>query len=121
MQFDEKPIASCELAIIIICLCISLMCCYTKTFLKFVLCPFQNTTSIFNLYGVTEVSSWATCYCVCESGPVALTDCGFNQIQVPLGEPLLGTKVEIRDENGCTINEGVGMIWAGNCLVIIFV
>lgn len=76
--------------------------------MKFVVCPLQNTTSVFNLYGITEVSSWATCYLVCGSGP-----CKSDHNQVPLGEPLLGTKVEVRDEYGHTISEGVGMIWAG--------
>ncbi|NXP45361.1 ACSF4 enzyme, partial [Heliornis fulica] len=70
----------------------------------------ENKTSIFNLYGITEVSSWATCYKIPEEvfSPDFRTD-----FPVPLGSPLLGTKVEVRDKNGSAVLEGEGQIFIG--------
>ena len=67
----------------------------------------QNKTVIFNIYGITEVSSWATCYQV-----TADDDCD-SPTTVPLGSPLLGTRVELRDEDGMPIDKGSGFIWIG--------
>ncbi|NXQ79037.1 ACSF4 enzyme, partial [Nyctibius grandis] len=70
----------------------------------------ENKTSIFNLYGITEVSSWATCYKIPEEvfSPDFRTD-----FPIPLGSPLLGTKVEVRDTNGSAVLEGEGQIFIG--------
>ncbi|KAM6261663.1 beta-alanine-activating enzyme isoform 2-T2 [Porphyrio hochstetteri] len=70
----------------------------------------ENKTSIFNLYGITEVSSWATCYKIPEEvfSPDFRTD-----FPIPLGTPLLGTKVEVRDTNGSAVLEGEGQIFIG--------
>ncbi|NXD75986.1 ACSF4 enzyme, partial [Halcyon senegalensis] len=70
----------------------------------------ENKTSIFNLYGITEVSSWATCYKVPEEvfSPDFRTD-----FPIPLGSPLHGTKVEVRDTNGSAVLEGEGQIFIG--------
>ncbi|KAM6206308.1 beta-alanine-activating enzyme isoform 3-T4 [Sarcoramphus papa] len=70
----------------------------------------DNKTSIFNLYGITEVSSWATCYKIPEEvfSPDFRTD-----FPIPLGSPLLGTKVEVRDTNGSAVLEGEGQIFIG--------
>ncbi|XP_030305537.1 beta-alanine-activating enzyme [Calypte anna] len=70
----------------------------------------ENKTSIFNLYGITEVSSWATCYKIPEEvfSPDYRTD-----FPVPLGSPLLGTKVEVRDASGSAVLEGEGQIFIG--------
>ncbi|NXJ11866.1 ACSF4 enzyme, partial [Odontophorus gujanensis] len=70
----------------------------------------ENKTRIFNLYGITEVSSWATCYRIPEG--VFSTDFRTD-FPVPLGSPLLGTTVEIRDANGSAVLEGVGQIFIG--------
>uniref|UniRef100_A0A8C8AJX3 Beta-alanine-activating enzyme n=1 Tax=Otus sunia TaxID=257818 RepID=A0A8C8AJX3_9STRI len=70
----------------------------------------ENKTSIFNLYGITEVSSWATCYRVPEEVFSADLRTDFP---VPLGSPLLGTKVEVRDTNGSAVLEGEGQIFIG--------
>ncbi len=62
----------------------------------------QNSTLLFNLYGVTEMSSWATCYQLPDTaGPVLL------------GNPLLGSKVEVRNADGGAVESGEGIIWTG--------
>ncbi|XP_019381580.1 PREDICTED: acyl-CoA synthetase family member 4 isoform X2 [Gavialis gangeticus] len=63
----------------------------------------ENKTHIFNLYGITEVSSWATCYKVPEE--VLSSDLRADS-SVPLGSPLLGTTVEVKDACGSTVLEG---------------
>ncbi|NXN98276.1 ACSF4 enzyme, partial [Rhinopomastus cyanomelas] len=70
----------------------------------------ENRTSVFNLYGVTEVSSWATCYQIPEEvfGADFRTD-----FPVPLGSPLLGTKIEVRGASGSTVLEGEGQMFIG--------
>ncbi|XP_029886527.1 beta-alanine-activating enzyme isoform X2 [Aquila chrysaetos chrysaetos] len=70
----------------------------------------ENKTSIFNLYGITEVSSWATCYKI----PEEVFSSDFRtDFPIPLGSPLLGTKVEVRDTNGSAVLEGEGQILIG--------
>ncbi|KFV15375.1 Acyl-CoA synthetase family member 4, partial [Tauraco erythrolophus] len=70
----------------------------------------QNKTSIFNLYGITEVSSWATCYKI----PEEVFSADFRtDFPIPLGSPLLGTKVEVRDTNGSAVLEGEGQLFIG--------
>ncbi|XP_056187959.1 beta-alanine-activating enzyme isoform X2 [Falco biarmicus] len=70
----------------------------------------ENKTSIFNLYGITEVSSWATCYKIPEE---VFTADFRTDFPIPLGSPLLGTKVEVRDANGCSVLEGEGQVFIG--------
>ncbi|XP_064005393.1 beta-alanine-activating enzyme isoform X4 [Pogoniulus pusillus] len=70
----------------------------------------ENRTSIFNLYGITEVSSWATCYKI----PEEVFSADFRtDFPVPLGSPLLGTKVEVRDASGSAVLEGEGQVFIG--------
>uniref|UniRef100_A0A8C8RJV4 Beta-alanine-activating enzyme n=1 Tax=Pelusios castaneus TaxID=367368 RepID=A0A8C8RJV4_9SAUR len=69
-----------------------------------------NKTHIFNLYGITEVSSWATCYKIPEE--VLSSDFRFDST-VPLGSPLLGTTVEVRDATGSAVLEGEGQVFIG--------
>ncbi|NWR29938.1 ACSF4 enzyme, partial [Tachuris rubrigastra] len=70
----------------------------------------ENKTSIFNLYGITEVSSWATCYKI----PEEVFSANFRtDFPVPLGSPLLGTTVEVRDTNRSAVLEGEGQIFIG--------
>ncbi|KAG9479795.1 hypothetical protein GDO78_011700 [Eleutherodactylus coqui] len=69
-----------------------------------------NNTRIFNLYGVTEVSSWATYYEVPES--VLNSQSGLND-PVPLGNPLHGTMVEVRNDDGVRVEEGEGQVYLG--------
>lgn len=64
----------------------------------------QCQTRIFNLYGITEVSSWATYYQV---------DLALNGCIVPLGTPITDTFLELRDANGLRTNQGTGILWIG--------
>ncbi|XP_059240341.1 beta-alanine-activating enzyme isoform X2 [Mustela nigripes] len=70
----------------------------------------DNKTQIFNIYGITEVSSWATFYRIPEKFLNSTLKC---ELPVPLGFPLLGTVVEVRDTNGFTIQEGRGQVFLG--------
>ncbi|NWH62090.1 ACSF4 enzyme, partial [Geococcyx californianus] len=70
----------------------------------------ENKTSIFNLYGITEVSSWATYYKI----PEEVFSADFRaDFPIPLGSPLLGTKLEVRDSSGSPVLEGEGQIFIG--------
>ncbi|XP_074085479.1 beta-alanine-activating enzyme isoform X2 [Macrotis lagotis] len=69
-----------------------------------------NKTQIFNIYGITEVSSWATCYRIPEED---LSSTLGVESPVQLGFPLLGTVVEVRDINGLTVEEGEGQVFLG--------
>ncbi|KAL3209851.1 hypothetical protein MRX96_037660 [Rhipicephalus microplus] len=70
-----------------------------------------NRTAIFNLYGITEVSCWAS-YC-----RISATNTGV----IPLGTPLDGTVLEARDDSGALIDEGEGTLFVGGserrCLI----
>ncbi|XP_043369708.1 beta-alanine-activating enzyme isoform X6 [Dermochelys coriacea] len=70
----------------------------------------ENKTHVFNLYGITEVSSWATCYRIPEE--VLSSDLRFDS-PVPLGSPLLGTTVEVRDATGSAVLDGEGQVFIG--------
>ncbi|XP_069049592.1 beta-alanine-activating enzyme isoform X3 [Lepisosteus oculatus] len=69
-----------------------------------------NQTQVFNLYGITEVSCWATCYQIPEG---AVGSSSADTDSVPLGSPLLGTTVEVRDERGSVITHGEGQVFLG--------
>ncbi|XP_053113285.1 beta-alanine-activating enzyme isoform X2 [Hemicordylus capensis] len=69
-----------------------------------------NKTQIFNIYGITEVSCWATCYKVPED--VFSSDHRLDSL-VPLGTPLSETTVEVKDASGSTILEGEGQVFIG--------
>ncbi|XP_054422744.1 beta-alanine-activating enzyme [Pteronotus mesoamericanus] len=69
-----------------------------------------NRTQIFNIYGITEVSSWATFYRIPENILDSTLKC---ELPVQLGFPLLGTVVEVRDTNGARIQEGNGQVFLG--------
>jgi acyl-CoA synthetase len=59
---------------------------------------------IFNLYGITEVSCWAT---ACETT-------GEELDEVALGHALEDTVVELRDEKGGKVTNGEGEIYIGS-------
>ncbi|XP_076009740.1 beta-alanine-activating enzyme isoform X2 [Genypterus blacodes] len=71
----------------------------------------DNTTQIYNVYGITEVSCWACCYRIPEA--LLQSSCLSLQTSVPLGTPLMDTVVEVRDENGCVVTEGEGQVFIG--------
>nr|XP_003221627.2 PREDICTED: acyl-CoA synthetase family member 4 isoform X1 [Anolis carolinensis]XP_016849521.1 PREDICTED: acyl-CoA synthetase family member 4 isoform X1 [Anolis carolinensis] len=68
-----------------------------------------NKTHIFNIYGITEVSCWATYYKIPEE---VFSSHQFDSL-VPLGAPLSGTVVEVKDTNGFTVLEGDGQVYLG--------
>lgn len=70
----------------------------------------SNRTQIFNIYGITEVSSWATFYRIPEE---ILNSSVRLESPVQLGSPLLGTVVEVRDKNGSPVHEGTGQVFLG--------
>ncbi|XP_042145643.1 beta-alanine-activating enzyme-like [Ixodes scapularis] len=71
----------------------------------------ENATEFYNLYGITEVSCFATCQKI---------DFGTDGA-VPLGDPLDGTLLEVRNDSGEVIEEGEGTLFIGGtnrrCLV----
>ncbi|XP_042602054.1 beta-alanine-activating enzyme isoform X1 [Cyprinus carpio] len=69
-----------------------------------------NGTHICNLYGTTEVSCWASCYKVPDKH-LCLED--ITDQFVPLGEPMLDTVMEVRDETGRLVAEGEGQLFIG--------
>ncbi|XP_060044011.1 beta-alanine-activating enzyme isoform X3 [Erinaceus europaeus] len=69
-----------------------------------------NKTHIFNIYGITEVSSWATFYRIPETILDSTLKC---EMPVQLGFPLFGTVVEVRDSDGLTVQEGNGQVFLG--------
>ncbi|XP_051930080.1 beta-alanine-activating enzyme isoform X1 [Hippocampus zosterae] len=71
----------------------------------------DNATAVFNVYGVTEVSCWATCYQILPSD-LRQPD-GSASFAVPLGSPLMGTRVEVRDQDGGVVTEGEGEVYIG--------
>ena len=86
----------------------------------------RNNTRIFNIYGITEVSSWATCYELPQApdshteqptDSLLSTDGGSDVLDnatiVPLGDSLLDTCVELRDEYDSVVTSGNGEIWIG--------
>uniref|UniRef100_A0A2D4PRU7 AMP-dependent synthetase/ligase domain-containing protein n=1 Tax=Micrurus surinamensis TaxID=129470 RepID=A0A2D4PRU7_MICSU len=70
-----------------------------------------NKTQLFNIYGLTEVSCWATCYRIPEEA--FDMDHRFDSA-VPLGTPLSGTAVEVKDDKGLLVQEGEGQVFIGN-------
>lgn len=105
----------------------------------------QNQTSLFNLYGITEVSCWASCEAVTadqlrkmreeekskrrdeeearegkEKEEEEDGEEGDISRAVSLGQPLSGTSIELRDERGNVVTSaGMGRIWIGNLKLLI--
>ena len=90
--------------------------------------PLGSNASIYNLYGVTEVSCWASCHLIPNDqlAEERVGTCDDNLRQhdlenfpvdvvndVPLGLPLLDTFIEVRDENNELVTEGTGQIYLG--------
>lgn len=87
-------------------------------------------TQIFNVYGTTEVSSWSTCHAVSETDLQRSLVEGAEERsrerqrgaegepekeeeRVPLGEPLLGTLVEVKEESSGSEKGEFGEIYLG--------
>ncbi|GAB6033279.1 hypothetical protein CHUAL_012879 [Chamberlinius hualienensis] len=73
----------------------------------------ENKTQIFNVYGITEVSSWAS---------IQLVDFDQNSPDlIPLGEPLLGTEIQVFNSEGMLVTEaGIGHLYVGGSKRICF-
>ncbi|XP_008831521.1 beta-alanine-activating enzyme isoform X2 [Nannospalax galili] len=69
-----------------------------------------NKTQIFNIYGITEVSSWATFYRIPEE---ILNSTLKHELPIQLGSPIFGTVVEVRDADGFPVHEGTGQVFLG--------
>lgn len=63
--------------------------------------PFLKHVLLYNIYGITEVSCWASISLVVDFKDVSL------------GEPLTDTVLEIRNDDGLVINEGEGELFIG--------
>ncbi|XP_054715509.1 beta-alanine-activating enzyme-like [Uloborus diversus] len=63
---------------------------------------YENKTKIFNLYGLTELSCWATSFLL----DFRTSNESEENNSIPLGYPLLDTCIEIRNENGEEAEEG---------------
>nr|XP_023650132.1 acyl-CoA synthetase family member 4 isoform X3 [Paramormyrops kingsleyae] len=70
-----------------------------------------NATRVFNLYGITEVSCWASCYEIPASQLATTTTTDGSSVH--LGTPLMGTTMEVKDERGCVVTEGEGQVCIG--------
>lgn len=82
---------------------LKVLCLGGENFPSYVLyLPRKNDLRVFNLYGITEVSCWAS---VCEvKNPSQM---------IHLGTALADTLLEVRDENGHCIQEGIGEMFIG--------
>lgn len=69
--------------------------------------PRNNLLTIYNLYGTTEVSCWATVNKIGAENTI-------NEIS--LGTTLEDTLVEVKNERGDVINNGLGEIFIGEHL-----
>eukprot|EP00794_Sanderia_malayensis_P007321 gene7321-8139_t len=96
----------------------------------------DSSIDLYNIYGISEVSSWASLEKVdlrLFQGKLTRVDslmlnpddediieC-FCKHNVSIGEPLSGTKIELRSIHGQCIHRGIGEIWIGGkdrvCLV----
>ncbi len=63
--------------------------------------PFLKNVELFNIYGVTEVSCWATISKVVD----------FEN--VTLGTPLTDTFLEVRNNECCVAKDGIGELYVG--------
>jgi acyl-CoA synthetase len=75
--------------------------CFPRSVLEY---KKSDGLKIFNLYGITEVSCWAT---ACETT-------GEELDEVALGHALEDTVVEVRDEKGRKVTNGEGEIYIGS-------
>lgn len=84
-------------------------------------------TEIFDLYGITEVSCWASCHKITNNDFQTISDKDVQDVgdadkivrcdRIPLGICLDGTVIDVRDSEGNIINEGFGTIHIGKDLI----
>ena len=91
---------------------------------------------LFNIYGISEISSWASIEKVdlfsknkavvdpallgsrCSNEPNCDENFLFHR-EVSIGFPLSDTKIELRNENGSIVTKGYGEIWIGMYLLLV--
>lgn len=83
-----------------------------------------NNTEIFNVYGITEVSCWATVHKVAIQDEAQSFDHDVCEMQVPsqhdpmpLGNVLSETLLAVKDHLGEEIFTGEGELHIGECIV----
>lgn len=69
--------------------------------------PRHNELKLYNLYGTTEVSCWATIY------EVKIE----KNNEIPLGENLEDSVIELRNVDGRVVNNGFGEIFIGSIII----
>lgn len=69
-----------------------------------------NGTKIYNIYGITEVSCWASI------NEIILTNGQFNVHY--LGQLLSHTVFQVKNENGELITSGTGSLYIGNITIL---
>lgn len=70
----------------------------------------QNNTKIYNIYGITEVSCWASI------NEITMTDLQVDTRY--LGQPLSQTIFQVKNKIGNTVTSGTGFLYIGNyCLI----
>lgn len=86
-------------------------------------------TKFYNIYGTSEVSSWASIHCVSDEDLMERNDGNNKQSSsrnsdwltsspgnfdwLPIGHPLSNTVVEVRNENGEVVVKGFGEVFIG--------
>lgn len=76
---------------------------------KILFFPRHNELKLYNLYGITEVSCWATIHEVKTENTIQ---------EIPLGEILEDSVMELRDADGKVVNNGFGEIFIGSIIII---
>lgn len=89
--------------------------------------PSGSNTLIYNLYGITEVSCWASCCLISNEQLVeAQTGAADKNLmgkdrdfavdiknEIPLGCSLSDTIIEVQDEKNELVEEGLGQVYLG--------
>jgi acyl-CoA synthetase len=73
-------------------------------------------TRLYNIYGITEVSSWATCCHITDGELDLYVDDHMKEIATTckLGPPLLQTELIVNDDNGdIVVGNGIGHLQIG--------
>jgi Non-ribosomal peptide synthetase modules and related proteins len=85
----------------------------------------ENITDIFSLYGITEVSCWATFQKVVIQNIAQSFDCDACETQgpsqqdaVPLGNVLSQTLLSVKNDSGEEVFTGEGELYIGECVCV---
>jgi acyl-CoA synthetase len=85
----------------------------------------ENNTEIFSVYGITEVSCWATVHKVVIQNVAQSFDCNACETQVPsqqdaipLGNALSETLLSVKNDSGEEVFTGEGELYIGECVCL---